>query len=54
MLDKDAVLRMVKLYTNIRNEIGQDDYLELTSGLDKKERKKSLFLVSIGLNLAFE
>lgn len=37
MLDKDAVLRMVKLYTNIRNEIGQDDYLELTSGLDKKE-----------------
>ena len=37
MLDKDAVLRMVKLYTNIRNEIGQDDYLELISGLDKNE-----------------
>ena len=29
MLDKDAVLRMVKLYTNIRNEIGQDDYLSI-------------------------
>ena len=46
MLNIDAVLKMVEGYTNRNNEIEEDKFLQLISGLEEDEAEEVLTILA--------